>query len=156
MYSRIIGEIKSDWQTWLTVKKPGETAINHLGYLAQEIATEIEATGSLISELSDAKIPNSLTEKAVTEIETTGSLANELKKRSQTKTVDTLSVELADVFTGELKSTADQNSHASWYLALTTIWLRLVAKIKKYSAVRANDLSPDNLPSVVCLQLYTT
>ena len=113
LYSRILGKHELDWQTSIAIKKPGETLIDRLGYLAQEIETEVEDTGSLVTELSDKlAMPPSLTAKAISEISTTGSLAAELKNQAETKTRDTLAAELTEVPTeGSREQSAPDNSH---------------------------------------------
>ena len=111
LYSRILGEVESDWSTCLEVKEPGEAAIDNLADLAEEIVDEVEDTSSLVEELqNEPHIPPSLTAQIADEIETTGSLAAKLKDGVETQTVDTVSAELADVSTGELASEASQSS----------------------------------------------
>lgn len=102
IYSRLLGEVEPDWQTYLVIKEAPDAALDSINYLATEITTEIENTNTLVEELKYQPKTESLVENIVDQVKTTGSLVSKLKKQLSTKTFDSLAEEFGEDSTEEL------------------------------------------------------
>jgi len=102
LYSRLLGEIEPDWQTYLILKEPSDAVLDSINYLATEITVEIEDTNALVEDLKYQTKAESLVENIVDLVEITGSLVSKLKKQLATKTFDSLAKEFGEDSTGEI------------------------------------------------------
>lgn len=81
LYSRVLGEVEPDWQTYVEVEDTKQALMETIEFLAEEIEVEIEITESLIEDLSCAPtMPAFLVEKIEHQLKNTEFLVKKLKK----------------------------------------------------------------------------